>query len=188
MLHFLLVNDSVCIWEITLTLGTGTCLRSFHGLGMTVTVVKVPYSLIFFLENVKTTINSSELRTESLYRQKIWNIISKGCSHPTLNICKIESWSIGIVDDSHTFKSFTLEWNLWMCIKKTPSRDVFSLPGSGRLRNEDFRLKKEVVNMKVIRSLFRRSLSDYVDLVETHGEVQNSSIIIWVTAISFKRE
>lgn len=47
-----------------------------------------------------------------------------------------------------------------MHVKKTPRKDVFGLPGSGRLRNENFRLKKEVVNMQVIGSLLE-DLSDY---------------------------
>lgn len=37
--------------------------------------------------------------------------------------------------------------------KKTPRKYVFSLSGSGRLRNENFRLKKEVVNLEVTGSL-----------------------------------
>lgn len=38
---------------------------------MTASVVEVPYSLIFFLRNIKKIINCSELRSESLYRQYI---------------------------------------------------------------------------------------------------------------------
>jgi len=38
---------------------------------MTASVVEVCYSLVFFVRNIKTITDCSELRTESLYRQYI---------------------------------------------------------------------------------------------------------------------
>lgn len=44
--------------------------------------------------------------------------------------------------------------------------------------------KEQVVNVKVIEDLIQDSLTTWG--FSTHGEIQNSIIIIWVTELSFK--
>lgn len=66
MLYFILVNCSVYVWEITLTLESGTCLCNFCGIWLQLWW-RFLTAWFFFLKNVKTIINCSE----SLYWQKI---------------------------------------------------------------------------------------------------------------------